>query len=139
MDPDCPLCRKHRGTGPLVGPVVYADDLVHVPCRPTGGLGYLFVETRRHVAGLDQLSDAEAEAVGRTTTRLARALRVELDIEHVHTLVAGLAVPHFHQHVFVRHAGTPPDHPWDQPWPDAPRGDTGALATRLAERLRVTG
>ena len=131
----CPVCEKHAGRGPLVGPVVHQDVLLHVAHRADGSLGHVFVETRRHVAHLDQLSDAEAEAVGRTVVRLARALRAELDVEHVHTFVAGLAVAHFHQHVLVRHVGTPAGHPWSEPWPGAPRGDVDALVVRLRRRL----
>lgn len=136
--PRCPICQKQAGHGPLVGPVVHQDELVHVAHRADGALGYLFVETRRHVAQLDELTDAEAAAVGRVTTHLARALRAELDVEHVHTFVAGLAVPHFHQHVFVRHPGTPDAHPWWQPWPGAPRGDAAELTSRLRRHLSST-
>ena len=135
MNADCPICAKHRGEGPLVGPVIYTDDLVHVAHRSTGSLGYAFVESRRHVWSLDELTDTEAEAIGRATTRLARGLRAELDIEFVHTMVAGLNVPHFHQHVFVRHRGTPGEVKWSQPWPEAPGGDIPALARRLAHHL----
>ena len=134
-DEDCLICRKHRGEGPLVGPRIYQDALLFVAHRAVGSLGYVFVETQRHVSSLDELTDAEAEAVGRLTTRLARGLRAELEVEHVHSMVAGLAVAHFHQHVFVRHAGTPSSYAWCEPWPDAPRGDTRLLADRLAAHL----
>ena len=118
-----------------MGPTIYEDDLIHVAHRATGSLGYVFVDTQRHVPYLDQLTDAEAEAVGRTAARLARGLRAELDVEFVHTFVAGLAVPHFHQHVFVRHVGTPTEYEWWHQWPDAPHGDIAALARRLAPHL----
>lgn len=131
----CPLCLKHRGEGPLVGPVVYADHLVLVSHRAAGSLGYLYVDSRRHVPSLDGLSDEEAEAVGRITVRLARALRRELDVEAVHTATAGLGVAHFHQHVFVRHVGTPAAYDWWQQWPGAPVGDVHELSRRLARQL----
>lgn len=129
--PDCPICQKHRGEGPLVGPVIYQDDLVYVAHRATGPLGYAFIESQRHVAYLDELSDAEAETVGRIAANLARGLGSELDIDFVHSLVAGLSVAHFHQHVFVRHTGTPKRYEWWQQWPDAPDGDIPSLAKRL--------
>ena len=128
---DCPICEKHRGEGPLVGPVIYEDDLVLVAHRATGSLGYVFVESRRHTPYMDDLTDAEAEAVGRVTTRLARGLRSELDIASVHSFVAGIGVAHFHEHVFVRHIGTPEQYAWWQQWPDAPQGDIKTLANRL--------
>ncbi|CAA9413191.1 MAG: hypothetical protein AVDCRST_MAG75-2892 [uncultured Propionibacteriaceae bacterium] len=131
----CLICQKHRGEGPLVGPLIHQDALVFVAHRAVGSLGYVFVETQRHVSSLAELTDAEAEAVGWTTTRLARGLCSELEVEHVHSMVAGLGVAHFHQHVFVRHAGTPSSYGWCEPWPDAPQGDTGYLARRLAAYL----
>lgn len=138
-DPDCLICLKQRGEGPLVGPVVLSDDLVSVTHQATGALGHLFVETRRHVPSIDGLTDDEAAAFGRTTTRLARALRAELDVAFVHVLVLGHAVPHVHQHVVVRHTGTPADLPWWEEWPDAPRGDVAALAVRLARQHLAPG
>jgi ATP adenylyltransferase len=134
-EPECLICQKHRGEGPLVGPVIYEDELLHVAHRATGSLGYVFIETQRHVPYLDQLTDLEAQAIGRTASRVARGLRSELDVEYVYAFVAGLAVPHFHEHVFVRHAGTPEQYEWWQQWPDAPQGDVPALVSRLASYL----
>src|SRR5690242_2465901 len=108
----CLICAKHRGVGPLVGPAVWADDLVVVTHRPGTFPGYLFVETRRHVASLDALTETEALAVARTVWVAARALRIELEAESVHSAVAGRSVAHFHQHVFVRHRGTPAELGW---------------------------
>ena len=50
-------------------------------------------------------------------------------------MVAGLGVAHFHQHVFVRHAGTPTSYGWCEPWPDAPHGNTQHFADRLIAYL----
>ena len=51
--------------------------------------------------------------------------------------VVGIGVPHFHQHVFARHRGTPRELNWmaSNEWADAPHGDAAALAN-LADRLR---
>lgn len=65
-------------------------------------------------------------------TQLARGLRSELDVEHVRAKVAGLAVPHFHEHVLVRHVDSLPDQPWSQQWENGPQGDLHALAARLS-------
>jgi len=132
---DCPLCAKQRGEGAFVCPVIYADDLVVVTHRATGSLGYAFIETTRHVPYVHQLTDAEAAAVGRIRSRVAAALAVELPVEHVFTMVVGTGVAHFHEHVFVRHVGTPPDLPWDAPWAGAPTGDIDSLVDRLRDRL----
>ncbi|MFI6100988.1 HIT family protein [Lentzea sp. NPDC051213] len=128
----CLICAKHRGEGPLVGPVVWADDLVVVSHRPSGVTGYLFVETRRHVAALDELTVAEVEAVARAARLAAIALRAELAPEFVFSAIAGRGVAHFHQHVFARHRGTPAELPWTEvEWPGAPTGDPAELCARL--------
>lgn len=131
MTDGCLICAKHRGTGPLAGPVVWSDDLVVVSHQPGEVLGHLFVETRRHVATLDALVVEEAEAVARAVRSVAVGLRAELDPEFVFSAVVGRAVAHFHQHVFVRHRGTPDELPWDEDWPDAPTGDAADLCARL--------
>jgi ATP adenylyltransferase len=134
-EPDCLICAKHRGEGPLQGPVIHADDLVLVTHRGDGLLGHAFVETRRHVRGVEDLTDAEAEAVGRATSRLARAFARELGAERVHTFVAGLHVAHFHQHVLARLPGTPASQPWWSPWTEGPHGDVVELAESIAPEL----
>ncbi|WP_410654633.1 hypothetical protein [Amycolatopsis sp. lyj-112] len=58
----------------------------------------------------------------------------ELAPEHVFSAIAGRSVAHFHQHVFVRHQGTPEEIGWmnGPSWTDAPLADIGALCGRLA-------
>ncbi|WP_191302438.1 HIT domain-containing protein [Lentzea cavernae] len=116
----------------MTGPFVFADDLVVVSHRPGEVLGYLFVETRRHVAALDALTEPEAEAAARAARLAAVGLRAELDPEFVFSAIAGRSVPHFHQHVFVRHRGTPDELAWTEvEWAGAPRGDAADLCAKL--------
>lgn len=131
----CPICAKHRGEGELVGPVIYLDDLVIVSHRPTGALGYVFLETRRHIGSVDQLTAEEAAILGKIRTQIAQALRAELDVTYLHAAVIGIAIPHFHEHVFVRHVGTPDDVAFGEVWADAPSGDLDEFAGRLARHL----
>ena len=81
---------SHRWQSPEGAP----DDVV---------LGYVFLESRRHAEALADLTDAEAERVGRVAARLSEAMRTSLGAEHVFAVVIGTAVPHFHMHLFVRH------------------------------------
>ena len=55
----------------------------------------------------------------------------------VFSAIVGMAIPHFHQHLFVRHAGTPAEYDWmaGDRWPGAPRGDEPAVV-ELCGRLR---
>lgn len=140
MSEDCEICATQRGEGPLVAPLVWKDELVFV-CHAASDnghvvLGHLIVETRRHAAYLDGLSDAEAQAVGRAVHRAAVGLRAELDVEFAHAAVINQRMEHFHQHVYVRHRGTPAEFGWwrADEWPDAPHGgaaEVSALCSRL--------
>jgi ATP adenylyltransferase len=148
MSFNCPICAKHQGEGPLVGPTVWQDDLVIVTHRPLGAdgrvfLGYLFLETRRHAPALDDLTEVEALAVARTAWRAARGLRAELSPEFIFSAIIGQAVRHFHQHLFVRYSGTPKEYDWMQveEWPQAPRGgvaEVNELCLRLRPYLKGT-
>jgi ATP adenylyltransferase len=141
-EPECLICGKHRGDGPLVGQIVAEDELLLVTHKPVGAdgtavLGYLFVETRRHAPYLADLTDEEAQAVGRVVRRAAAGLRTELAVDFVFSLIGGMGVAHFHQHVFVRHAGTPAGFGFmaGGEWAGAPRGDIRAV-DELCGRLK---
>jgi histidine triad (HIT) family protein len=112
---ECFICAKHAD--PLNAPlVVGADDHVvvaHLPLVTSSGaaervyLGYLFVESRRHVAELGDLTAEEAAAVGRHAARASRALQAGEGAEHVYAAVVGHGVAHFHLHLIPRYPGTP--------------------------------
>ncbi|MFF2082548.1 HIT family protein [Nocardia sp. NPDC058176] len=139
---DCLICAKHRGIGPLVGPVVHADELVIVSHRilgPGSGIvpGYLFIEPRRHVASLAHLTWPETTAIAHAAWCGSRALDAELAPRHVFSLIAGRTVAHLHQHLFIRPPAMPDHFAWHDvdSWPDRPLMDAdelAALCTRLS-------
>jgi len=124
----------------LVGEVLYEDDDVLVSHAPPemvdGYLGYLFVDAKRHVRGLAELSDDEACTLARVVTRLAKALEKD-GAEHVYAFTFN-HVPHHHVHVVARHPGTPREFwgPRVDEWKDAPRGDEVKI-TAFCNRLRA--
>lgn len=140
----CFVCEKHALGDEVEGGVIWSDALVyaghcHLLGRSDIAVGWLIVEPKRHVAGLGDLSEDEAAAVGVLVSRLARAL-VEMEgAEHVYSFVFGdgLAAGHLHVHLMPRYPGTPREF-WQQrvvEWPDGPRGNakaTLALSRRLA-------
>jgi ATP adenylyltransferase len=138
---DCAICAKHRAEGPLKGELVGRWGgfwVYHAPAGEDGtaSLGYLFIETDRHAPHLEDLSDEEASALGILRSHLARALASALDAENVFSAVIGRGVPHFHEHLFARHRGTPADIAWDDSPDAAPRADD-ATVTTLALQLRA--
>ena len=140
---DCFVCRKHLGLEPAPGGAIFENALVYVSHaqlwlqEADHYLGHLFVEPKRHVPQLAQLSEAEAREVGFLVTLAARALQEVLRSEHVYSFVLGDHVPHVHVHVIGRYPGAPSEF-WGtkvDEWPEAPRGSHEAIAA-LAARLR---
>lgn len=131
----CLICEKHRGVGELAAPILWADEYAVVSHRPpapeTGQAiaGYLFVESRAHVERWQDLSEAQAFAVARVSWTAAQVLASSFATDQVFSAIVGMRVPHFHQHVFVRHPGTPPSVPWHEPdaWDQCPHLGAEAL------------
>ena len=145
VTPDtCLVCRKHRGEVETPGGPIYQDGRVYVAHAPLFGeeashyLGHVFVETRRHVGELADLTDAEAQALGLFSSRAARALTGVLGVVHVYSFVIGDGMPHVHVHVIGRYPGAPKPYwgPRVDEWPDAPRGASPEIAA-LNGRLRA--
>jgi histidine triad (HIT) family protein len=140
---ECIVCQKHRGQVTLAGGPIYEDELVFVSHAQLWGdeaelyLGHLFIEPKRHVAELADLSEAEAQRIGLFTTRLARALMDTQGVEHVYAFVIGDGVPHVHVHVIGRYPGAPRQYwgPRVDEWPDAPHGAEREIA-QVAARVR---
>lgn len=140
---DCFICRKHRQGDAAQGGVLFEDDLVyaghvHAVRGTTAYRGYLMVEPRRHAAGLGDLSDEEASAVGVLANRLARVLKEAMGAEHVYSFVFGGAVAHLHLHLAPRYPGTPAEFwgPRLTEWPGAPKVTVDEMRP-LVVRLRA--
>ena len=143
----CFVCDKHAMGEEVEGGVIFSDALVYAGhCHLLGAsdiaLGWLIVEPKRHVAGLGDLTEGEAAAIGILLSRLGRALVQVEGAEHVYSFVLGdgLAAGHLHVHLMPRYPGTPREF-WQKrvvEWPDGPRGDaeaTLALSGRVARYL----
>ncbi len=143
-DSECIVCRKHRGLLPLAGGSIYADDLIFISHAQLWGketnhyLGHLFIEPKRHMPGLGDLTEAEAQIIGLFTSRLARALIQAEGVEHVYAFVIGDHVPHLHIHVIGRYPGAPREYwgPKVDEWPQAPRGSEAEIA-QVAARVQA--
>jgi len=143
-NPDCFVCRKHRGEILIPGGPIYEDEVVyigHVKIREgeaSAYLGHLMVEPKRHAPGLADLTDTEAQALGFLVARLSRALKASEKAEHVYAFVLGDHVAHLHIHVVPRYPGAPREY-WGvrvDEWPDAPRGGADEIV-KLCTRLRA--
>jgi len=141
---ECFVCRKHRGEVDIPGGVIYENDLIYISHAQLCGdekehyLGHIFVEPKRHVAEISDLTDEEAKAIGVYTSRIARALLHTESMEHIYIFVIGDGVPHVHYHVIGRYPGAPREYwgPKVDDWPEAPKGAEAEI-TQVAERLRT--
>jgi diadenosine tetraphosphate (Ap4A) HIT family hydrolase len=140
----CVICEKHRGVGELAGPILWADEHAVVSHRPPALgtdqviAGYLFVESREHVARWQDLTGTQASVIARVSWTAARVLADRFGTDQVFSAIVGMRVPHFHQHVFVRHPGTPSTVPWHDPqsWDASPHLGVEELDS-LAASLRA--
>lgn len=141
---DCMVCRKQRGEIQVAGGAIYEDELLYcshalfASGEQTAYLGWLAVETRRHIPGLAELTDLEGQALGLLVARLSRALKTVQQAEHVYAFVMGHGVPHLHLHLLPRYPGTPREY-WGvriDEWPDAPRGGSSEIEM-LCARIRA--
>ena len=140
---DCFICRKHREMPPEA--VIYEDEMViasHAAPQADGQVyrGWCLIEPRRHAPGLPDLTESEAERVGRLMASLGRAMRDELKAEHIYAFVLGHHAAHLHVHLLARYPGTPRQY-WGQrldEWPEAPKVNGAGidlLVSRLKKRL----
>ena len=141
-DTECFICAKHREGDVAEGGVLYEDDLlyaghIHSMGRGVAYRGWLVVEPKRHVRGIGDLTDDEAEALGRLINRVARVQKANGDADHVYVFVYGDAVSHLHVHLAPRYPGTPPEYwgPRLNQWPDAPKVDPQTMRD-LVDQLR---
>ena len=141
---NCVICRKHSGKIPVPGGAIYQDERVyashaHIAEGQTSTyLGWLVIETQRHIPGIADLSDEEGQSVGLLAVRLSRLLISLTEAEHVYVFVLGHNVPHFHLHLLPRYPGAPREF-WGthvDEWPDAPHGGEAEIAD-LCNRLRA--
>lgn len=140
---DCLVCQKQEGLLKPPGGVVYEDELVFASHsfipedEDSAYLGILFLEPRRHITGLEELTEAEGQRLGLMTARLSRALETVTDAEHIYLFVLGHHVPHLHFWLVPRYVGTPHEYYGlrvDE-WPGAPRGGEAEIRA-LCDRLR---
>lgn len=141
---DCLVCRKHRGEVAVPGGIIYEDDLIAISHAQLFGeekdhyLGHVFVESKRHVPELADLTEQEAQTVGLWISRVAQALLQTEGMEHVYSFFIADGVPHVHVHVIGRRPGAPREYwgPRVDDWPQAPRGGEVEIA-QVADRVRA--
>jgi diadenosine tetraphosphate (Ap4A) HIT family hydrolase len=139
----CVICSRQSLGGSAEGEVVYMDESWVVRhSSETNLLGYLLVESRRHILDLSQADACQASTYGPLLSSVMKAMRAVLPCERIYTFTLAEAVPHFHVHVIPRTATLPKafrgrgilSYPL-QPGPD--KNLTAEICARLRRALRV--
>ena len=105
---DCLICQRIASPGDLAAKVVYEDHLwVARHSRETDILGYLLLESKRHILDLSEATERECSSLGRLVGALTGAIKRTTSAERVYSFSLGEAVPHFHLHLIPRTAATP--------------------------------
>jgi len=134
---DCVFCKIVAGQIPSTR--VYEDehtlaflDIGHV--NP----GHTLVAVKKHAANVFELEEAQAEAIGRATVRISRALKKAfgaegLSVYQANGKPAGQTVFHYHVHLLPRHAGDGMELTW--PMKNPPREQLETYAAKIREKL----
>ena len=131
---DCVFCKIVAGQIPSTR--VFEDEHT-VAFMDIGQVnpGHVLVTVKKHADNLYALDDAQAAAVARSCTRVARAIRDAfspegLSVYQANGKAAGQTVFHYHVHLLPRHAGDGMELTW--PVKNPPR----ELLEDYAEKIR---
>ena len=141
----CFICEKHKGNYYASKFHVTSSPLVSIyhmfPQDEKVYLGHTFIETIRHVTGLDKMSIEEASEIGKCQIILRRVFKKYFEAEHVYSFVFGDGVPHLHLHIIPRYIGAPKEYRGTRvdEWDEAPHGnekETIEFCKLLGEMLK---
>lgn len=137
----CLFCDTYQGRVPIVGGLIYEDELVYAYHLFSGEnvqyLGHLLLATKRHIPGFADLTEPEAQRVGLLIARLSQVLKICTSAEKVYVTSYSEVTPHLHIHLTARYPGTPAEYlRWKiEDWPAAPQGNKEEIAA-LSQQSR---
>ena len=134
---DCVFCRIVAGQIPSTQ--VFEDENT-IAFMDIGQVnpGHVLVAVKQHADNLYALDEAQAEAVARTSARVARAIRDAfkpqgLSVYQANGKAAGQTVFHYHVHLLPRHAGDGMELTW--PVKNPQRETLEGYAERIRKQL----
>ncbi len=97
---ECVLCRGVAGDAELQRVQVWEDDLWRLTLSLGAEvLGFAYLEPKRHIPHITDLSGAEARTFGEVLAQVTQVLREETGAELVYVYIFGGGVPHLHVHL----------------------------------------
>jgi histidine triad (HIT) family protein len=134
---DCVFCRIVAGQIPSTR--VFEDEhtLAFMDLGQVNP-GHVLVAVKKHAANLYELDDAQAAAVARASTRVAKAIRdafapAGLSVYQANGKVAGQTVFHYHVHLLPRHEADGMELTW--PVKNPPREELEGYAEAIRKKL----
>ena len=106
---DCPLCAGSDVDADLMRTEVWGNDLWRLTtARVAEVAGFSYLEPRRHISDITQLSGDEAATFGEVIASASNAIKDATGADLVYIYVFGDSVPHLHVHLAPhRHDGSP--------------------------------
>ena len=110
----CPICRTHddssaRGTYEIGRGSLWL--LRHHP-DPSPLVGWLLLDSRRHLAGPADFSNQEAASWGLAVRQASALVREQTGCDRVYAIAFGEGAPHLHLHLIPRFANDPRTAAW---------------------------
>ena len=97
---DCVMCRGREGDAELDRVQIWEDDLWRLTMSLGAEvLGFSYLEPKRHIPHVTDLSGEEARTFGEVLARVSSALKEETAASVVYLYVFGDGVPHLHVHL----------------------------------------
>ncbi len=97
---ECVLCRGVAGDAEFQRVQVWEDDLWRLTLSLGAEvLGFAYLEPKRHIPHITDLSGEEARTFGEVLARVTQVLREETGAELVYVYIFGGGVPHLHVHL----------------------------------------
>lgn len=108
MESECALCRGRDSDMEMGRREVWADSLWRLstsvgPGDPT--LGFSYLEPKRHIPYVQDLSGDEAATFGAVLARCCAALKQATGAELVYVYIFGGGIPHLHVHLAPHNEG----------------------------------
>ncbi len=100
--------------------------------------GHVIILSKKHYANLFELEEDVASKVMTVATRIARAIKAELDCDGINLLqnngeAAGQTVYHFHLHIIPRYINDKVKMSWEHG--QYAEGEAASLAAAIANRI----
>jgi len=131
----CPICARQARSGEYI---YVSDHWVLRHSSETDILGYLVLESSRHILDMSEASADECASLGQVMKLAVGAIRASVDCERVYSVTLAEVVPHFHVHLIPRTPSLPRAYRGRGvlAYPLLPAADP-ALVESTCERLRA--